>query len=572
MLDAGLVTEDQLERALAEQKRTREPLGAVLVGLKIVDEGTVAAQLALQEGVPFSSLPSGTLEPALLSVLPEALARKHCVVPLGRRGNALQLAMAHPGDVSALDAVREATGMVLERVVAPASEIQRCIERSYRRKEALDAVFERALSAAWGPEQSSGGPIVELVEQIVTRAIEERATDIHVQPEENLLRIRLRIDGLLQSGPVVPRRLAAQVAARIKVMADLDVSESRLPQDGRIRFALRNRTVDLRVSTFLTQHGENIVLRVLDRNAQPLSLDALGIQPQDLDRLDAILRRPNGVVLVTGPSGSGKTTTLYAALNRINSMEINVMTIEEPIEYELPLVRQSQLNPKAGITYASGLRAILRQDPDVILVGEIRDPETAQLAMRASLTGHLVFSTLHPNSSLGVVPRLVDLGVSPALLSSTLQAVLAQRLCRKLCALCRAEDDTPPPELLSRLRALARRQGRSEIVLYQPRGCSACRYTGYHGRVGLFELLEIGTRQREQLVRGLLGSELMEEHHAGRLPTLYEDGLGKALQGLTSLAELRRTLEPELLQAGTSRHGPIDELEHAKLPVPRADP
>jgi len=576
MVDAGLLSEDQLARALAEQKRTREPLGSVLVGLNIVDEATVAAHLALQEGVPFVPLPRESLDPALLSVLPEALARKHCVVPVGRRGNALQIAMAQPGDVSALDAVREATGMMLERVVAPASQIQACIDRSYRRKEAMDAVFERALSAAWtaatGPESFSGGPIVELIEQILTRAIEERATDVHVQPEENLLRIRLRIDGLLQSGPVVPRKLAAQVAARIKVMADLDVSESRLPQDGRIRFRLQNRTVDLRVSTFLTQHGENIVLRVLDRDAQPLSLDALGISPQDLERLDVILRRPNGVVLVTGPSGAGKTTTLYAALNRINSMEINVMTIEEPIEYELPLVRQSQVNPKAGITYASGLRAILRQDPDVILVGEIRDPETAQLAMRASLTGHLVFSTLHTNSSVGVVPRLVDLGLTPAVLGTTLQAILAQRLCRKLCAECRVEE-APRSDRLPRLLELARRQGRGEASLCQPRGCRVCRYTGYYGRVGLFELLEIGTPQRELLARGQLGPELMQEHLARQRATLYEDGLSKVLAGLTSLAELERTLEPELLYpAAAAARGPVNGLDHAKLPVPRPDP
>jgi type IV pilus assembly protein PilB len=569
MLEARLITEDQLARALAEQKRTREPLGAVLVGLKILDEAAVAAQVAVQEGVPFTALPAGPLDPALLSLLPEPLARKHCVLPLGRRGNTLQLAMAQPGDVAALDAVREATGLVLERVVAPASDIQRCIERGYRRKEALDAVFERALTAAWAPDQTPGGAVVELVEQIIARAVEERATDIHVQPEENLLRVRLRIDGLLQSGLVIPRKLAAQVAARIKVMADLDVSESRLPQDGRIRFTLRNRALDLRVSTFLTQHGENIVLRVLDRNAQPLSLDALGILPHDLRRLDAIVRRPNGVVLVTGPSGSGKTTTLYAALNRINSMEINVMTIEEPIEYEIPLVRQSQVNAKAGITYASGLRAILRQDPDVILVGEIRDPETAQLAMRASLTGHLVFSTLHTNSSVGVVPRLADLGVTPTLLSSTLQAVLAQRLCRKLCAHCRV-DERPPPELLPALRALARRLAKLEVTVYQARGCAACRYTGYHGRVGLFELVEIGPRQRDQLVKGVVGAELMHEHLARQRATLYEDGLSKALLGLTSLAELHRTLEPELQKVHPAELPPT-ELDHAQLPVPRAD-
>ena len=545
LVEAGVLSEDQLARALAEQKRTQAPLGAVLVGLNFADEATVAAHLAIQEGVPFSALPREPLDPEVLSLVPEPLAREHRLVPLGKRGNTLLLAMAQPGDFAALDAVRAATGLVLDRVVAPQSAIEACIERSYRRKEALEAVFERAISAAWSPG-TSGDPIVELVDQIVTRAVEERATDIHLQPEENLLRIRLRIDGLLQAGPVVPRKLAPQVAARIKVMAGLDVSESRLPQDGRIRFQLKNRAVDLRVSTFLTQHGENVVLRVLDRTAQALSLEALGISPEDLDRLGTILRRPSGVVLVTGPSGAGKTTTLYAALNRLNSIEVNIMTVEEPIEYELQLVRQSQVNSKAGITYAAGLRAILRQDPDIILVGEIRDAETAQLVMRASLTGHLVFSTLHTHSSVGAIPRLVDLGLTPALLSSTLQAVLAQRLCRRLCEDCR-EEEASPVELMPRLLEVARRLGREEISVWRARGCAACRQTGYHGRIGVFELVEMGAEQRAQLLEGELGPALMSEHRALGRPTLFEDGLAKALHGLTSLAELERTLEPELV-------------------------
>ena len=547
MVEKGLLTPDQLARALAEQKRTQAPLGAVLVGLNIADEATVAAQLAFQESVPFARLPREPLDPAVLALLPEALARKHCVVPLGRHGGALRIAIAQPADFAALDEVREATGLLLERVVAPASEIKACIERSYRRKEAIDTVFEQAVSQAWSPAAGKD-PIVGLVDQVITHAIEERATDIHVQPEENLLRIRYRVDGLLQAGPVIPKKLSAQVAARIKVMAELDVSESRLPQDGRIRFQHQDRQIDLRVSSFLTQHGENVVLRVLDRNAQPLSLEALGFSPRDLERLGRILQRPNGVVLVTGPSGSGKTTTLYAALDRINSMEINIMTVEEPIEYELPLVRQSQVNARAGITYASGLRAILRQDPDVILVGEIRDDETAALAMRASLTGHLVFSTLHTNSAVGAVPRLVDLGVSATLISSTVQAVVAQRLCRRLCPHCR-EPEAPPAALVPRLRELAQRLGLGEVVLHRARGCGSCSDTGYRGRVGLFEILEFGPRQRALLLRGTLDGALLEEHLARREFTLYDDGLGKALQGLTSLAELARTLEPELLQS-----------------------
>lgn len=553
LVTRGDISREQLEISLEQQKRTGRLLGEVLLDLGFLNEEALAGGIASQAGVEYVSLKGVEVDAPVLDLVQEALARKHRVLPLSRRGPSLRVAMANVLDVVAVDEVEKAAKCRVVPLAASGREIVAAIDHLYARRERFEDIFERLIHHAEQRQAATAddlavaanaGAIVELVDKLIDQAVEIKATDLHVEPEEKVTRSRFRIDGLLQAGPSLPKGLHGPVIGRIKVMAKLNISESRLPQDGKVRFETANKKqVDLRVSTFLTNHGENLVLRVLDREAVVLALDQLGMSTIEFTRFTQLIKKPNGIMLVTGPTGSGKTTTLYAALSQLNSIEKNIMTVEDPIEYELPVIRQSQINVKAGITFASGLRAILRQDPDIVLIGETRDEETAEMAVRAAMTGHLVFTTLHTNSAVGAIPRLVDLGVAPFLIGNSVVGSLAQRLVRVLCRFCKEPGTVP-----ERHRESFERVVRSINVAHKvcaARSCAACKRTGYAGRTGVYELLEMVGEVRRIILDGRYGADLEDAARAQVPRTVYEDGLAKVAAGVTSFFEIERVLESD---------------------------
>ena len=536
----------QLELARKEQKRLGESLGRVLVRLRFTTEERLADAIAGVLHLRRVDLRQCKIDSSLFRDIPRDFAKKYSFLPLTRRGRILEIAMADPFDVVAADTIQQTTGSVLKIHVTTETEILEVLSSSVSSKDAIQRSIEKIIDRAVGDEKKANGKteageassIVELVDTTVAQGISEGATDIHIEPEENLVRVRYRIDGILHQGFVIPKTLQNAMISRIKVMSDLDISERRIPQDGRFQVNLDTKQVDVRVSLMPSAFGENVVMRLLDKNAALLDLETLGFPDHIKRGLLGALAQPYGIVLVTGPTGSGKSTTLYAALSTINSMEKKVVTVEDPIEYSVPLIRQSQVNNQVGFTFASGLRAILRQDPDIIMVGEIRDLETAQIAIRAGLTGHLVLSTLHTNNAAGAFARLADMGVDTFLINSSLLGVLAQRLVRRLCSKCRYERaatqddiafferyDTNPPE-----------------TLYAGKGCLHCRETGYRGRMGIYEFYTPDDASRKILNDGGSETELVDYATASGMRFLIHDGLNKAAMGITTLEEIQRVL------------------------------
>jgi type II secretory ATPase GspE/PulE/Tfp pilus assembly ATPase PilB-like protein len=552
LLASGAIQEDQLELALAEQRRTRSLLGETLISLGFSSEQTIAETVSAQTGIPFVRVQAEPIAPELLKMVPEDVCRKHRLVPLGTEGSVLRLAMANPFDVVAVDYVRTTTGLIPFPSIAPWGEIVKAIERHFARQDSFSDAFEDLISAAEAraddldAEEVAGGPLVDLVDQLIIRAAEERATDIHIEPEEQVIRVRYRVDSILQPGPTVPKKLQSAVSARIKVMAGLNVAESRVPQDGRIRFSIKGRNVDLRVSTFLCNFGENIVLRLLDKSSVVLSLEKLGLLPDDLAKMERFLNKPHGIILVTGPTGSGKTTTLYASLAKLNTIDVNIMTIEDPIEYEMNLIRQSQVNVKAGITFATGLRALLRQDPDIILIGEMRDTETATMAVRAAMTGHMVFSTLHTNTAVGAVNRLVDMGVDPLLVSDTVIAAIGQRLGRLACPKCKELVPCPDVRKAELEEAAVREKIEWDGMVAEARGCVECKMRGYKGRGALYEFFEMTHAAKALILARKFGQDLADLAHNEGMRSMYDDGLRRVLLHIMTISELDRVIDKEL--------------------------
>lgn len=552
LISEGLIKPEQLEMALKEQRRTQSLIGEVLVSLGFVPEAVVAQTVSRQTGIPFVTIPPEPITPQLLKIVNEDLCRRHRVIPLSLEGTVLSLAMANPFDVVAIDHLRAVTGLFPFPSIAPWGQILAAIERNFAQGETFDASFEDLIvraEARVGVEDKDAttrGPLVELVDQLILRAVEERCTDIHIEPEENVVRVRYRIDSILQPGPMIPKKLQAGIVARLKVMAGLNISENRVPQDGRIRFTIKGRQIDLRMSTFLCNYGENVVLRVLDKSSVVLSFDRLGLLPDDRATLDRLIDKPHGIILVTGPTGSGKTTTLYAALSQLNTVDVNIMTIEDPIEYELTLIRQSQVNVKAGITFASGLRALLRQDPDIILIGEMRDEETAQMAVRAAMTGHLVFSTLHTNTAVGAIPRLVDMGVEPLMVTDTVVAIIAQRLVRTACASCAELVDCPPERVPELQAASARENIPFDGKVVEARGCPECKGRGYRGRAALYEIFELDRKAQELILQKRYGGELHTHARDAGMRTMYDDGLRRVLLKTVTIEEVDRVIDHAL--------------------------
>ncbi len=552
LLRIGAINETQLAEALEIQARTGERIGMVLLEMGAITDADLARGMAEQWGLPYTSLEDVRVDASVAKLIPHALAVRHKVIALERRENRLLLAIADPLNVIAVDDVRLITGLEVDLTIATEDEINHALARVYQLGDALvERVMREAipdLPVEAGDEDPSveqlralteEAPVVKLVNFIIAEAIKQGASDIHVEPQRNKVWVRFRVDGVLRDVMSPPKHLRAALASRLKVMADMDIAERRKPQDGRVNLVADGRGVDLRVSTLPTMHGEKIVMRVLDQSAASIGLSRLGFQSETLRLWEGAVEKPYGMLLVTGPTGSGKTTTLYATLSKINTLDRNIVTVEDPVEYQLARINQVQVNPKAGLTFASGLRSILRQDPDIVMVGEIRDRETAEIAVQAALTGHLVLSTLHTNDAAGAVTRLVDMGVEPFLISSSVIAVVAQRLARAICPRCKVAY-SPPAEALGRLGLEARAE--SGVVFYRGRGCDNCRGGGYRGRIGIFELLVLSDTVREMVVARAPAPEIKAQAVREGMRTLRDDGMEKVLAGVSTIDEILRVV------------------------------
>jgi general secretion pathway protein E len=552
LVSEGLTTADVVAVATTRSQSTGESLADALVGLG-VSAADVLKALARQQGLTYLSrdeLPSPL--PVLKNLSPKYL-KQYTVCPVSVDTGMLTVATADPLNPVIVDDLRQSTGLDVRLVLCVPEAITEAIERTYEagNTTALQRIVEGMEDEGGrgdGDEDVSHlrdmafeAPVVRLVNLLIENAIANESSDIHIEPFEDTLRIRYRIDGILYEQEAPPRRLQAAVTSRIKIMAEMNIAERRLPQDGRIRVTLHGRRVDIRVSTIPTVHGESIVMRLLDRSSVFLPMERLGFTTRMLTRFEKLIQRPHGIILVTGPTGSGKTTTLYAALDKINSPDRKIITVEDPVEYQLKGVNQIPVKPKIGLTFASGLRHIVRQDPDVILVGEIRDLETAEISIQASLTGHLVFSTLHTNDAPSAVTRLQDMGVEPYLLSSVLEAVLAQRLVRRICQVCRV-GDTPTAADIEALGI----EADPHTTLFRGKGCDDCRGTGYRGRTGIYELFAITEDVRSLILRRASSREIRRlAIEAGGMITLRQDGWARAVDGVTTIDEVLRVTQED---------------------------
>jgi type IV pilus assembly protein PilB len=552
IVSEGLLTPEEFALAFAEQKKTGERLAALVVRLGLLSEEQIVHAQSQHYRIPSVTFPE-TVPADILRMVPAAIARKYEVIPIGRSAGALTLAMVDPTNLSAVDDVAFRTGMRVFPVISLPSKIREAIESSYDNgKPGLaSALSDAEAEAGSGTEgdrrerldpnelraSAEHLPVVRLVNMILLEAVQRGASDIHLEPGEQAFQVRYRVDGVLQDVMNPAKRLEPAVVSRIKIMANLDISERRLPQDGRIKFREAAREVDFRVSIIPALLGESVVLRLLDRTSLRLDLTQLGFDPWSLEQFQKAIHSPHGMILVTGPTGSGKSTTLYSALQTVNSPDIHILTLEDPVEYNLPRVNQVQVKDEIGLTFASALRSFLRHDPDVILVGEMRDLETAQIANRAALTGHLVLSTLHTNDAASTVARLLDMGIPPFLLSSSLRLVVAQRLIRKICEDCKEPHDIDEATLVPYVHTP---RGDGRITVFKGRGCAGCNQTGLKGRIAIYEVMPVTREIKELIVHGAHPAEICKVARDQGMKTLREAGLHKVLKGVTTVEEILR--------------------------------
>ncbi len=552
LVDLGYLSEDQLWDILEEQKQSPgEVIGRVAVRMGLVSDVQVGEALAEQWGMQVVNLPETNIPPKVLELVPETMASIYKIMPVSLKNDVLTVAMADPQNVAALDDLRNFLGFDVRGAVSNEAHVQQAIERYYADKqesiedvisglesdEDLQEIDGKAYDLASAAEMAEAAPIRKLLNMVMLLAIKDQASDIHFEPFEDEFKIRVRADGVLYEMVPPPRHLANAIVSRIKIMANLDIAERRLPQDGRIELNVGGNSVDLRVSVLPTLFGEAVVMRVLDRTVVQLDLNKIGMDPTTLTRFRSIIHRPNGIVLVTGPTGSGKTTTLYSALNELNEVRVKIITTEDPIEYDIDGLIQVPINSDIDVTFASVLRAILRHDPDKILVGEIRDYETAEIAIQSALTGHMVFSTLHTNDAPSAVTRLRDMGIPPFLITATVEAILAQRLVRKICTECRTQFE-PSDELLMELQ-LPIAQAR-KYKFYYGRGCQRCNNTGYKGRCGMYELMDINDDVRDMITSDASVDDMKNLARSQGMTTLREAGLKLIFDGVTTIDEVVR--------------------------------
>jgi type IV pilus assembly protein PilB len=542
LVDAQLISIEQLQNALTLQKGSNKKLGEVLIEQKIVDENQIIEVLEFQLGIPHVVLDKYFIEPEIAKLISERLARRHCLIPIRLERGKLVVAMSDPLNIFAMDDIKLATGYEVEPVIAAHKDVLAAIDQHYQKltsekaleefkenyeDEIVDEIDEELLA------QVNNAPVVKLVNSIISQAVKMRASDIHIEPYEKQVRVRYRIDGELQENISPAKSSHSAIVTRIKIMGKMNIAERRIPQDGRVEMNVDGRDIDMRISILPTVYGEKIVIRLLDRSNKALSKEQLGFTPENLKVFDEILKNPYGILLVTGPTGSGKTTTLYAALKELNEINKNIITVEDPVEYRLEGVNQSQVNNKAGMTFASGLRSILRQDPDIIMIGEIRDAETAQIAIRAAITGHLVLSTLHTNDTASTVARLVDMGLEPYLISSSVVGIVAQRLVKKICDNCKVTYRPNPAEaqLL---------QTSPNVLLHKGGGCNVCNHTGFKGRTAIHEVMPM-TKSIKLLIDSKQNTESLRNTAVEQgMKSLRQSCRQLVLEGVTTIDELLR--------------------------------
>ncbi|HHT36717.1 MAG TPA: Flp pilus assembly complex ATPase component TadA [Firmicutes bacterium] len=546
LIERGLLDEHQLQQALEDQRTSGDKLGDILVRLGFITAEKMADALSVHLGYPRVDLARQYIAPEVVELVSDAFLKTHEILPLEVENNILTVAMTDPLNIFVIDELQRITGMSIQPMIATAGEIQTALSRAQDIASTARKVFDEYAD----PEQDESpreeedqhlgdAPGVRLANMILEQAVRENASDIHLEPTEEAMEVRFRVDGILRPVMTVPKRLRSGVQSRIKVMANLDITERRRPQDGRLQLKVGNHDVDMRVSTLPTIHGEKIVARVLNRAHGLLKIEELGFSPQTTEQIRRILRLNQGLILVTGPTGSGKTTTLYGFLSHLNSNEKNIITIEDPVEYQLEGINQVQVNPKVNLTFATGLRSMLRQDPDVIMVGEIRDKETAEIAVRSALTGHLVLSTLHTNHTVATIARLMDMGIEPYLISSTVSAVISQRLVRKVCPDCRQAVPLTDPVVIRFIKSL--NMAVPEQV-YQGTGCPLCNDTGYHGRAAVEEVLLMNKKLRQAVDHHAGEDELKQIAVEAGMVTLQENAVNKLIAGITSVEEIIRTV------------------------------
>ena len=549
LIGRGLLSREQLEETLKKQKETSKRLGEILVEDGVISQDQLNSALAERLGVESIGLEESDVDSLAATMIPEKLARRYGAIPFKFLDeNTLQVAMVDPTNVFAIDDLRMMTGYDIKPAIATAEDIFNQISKVHRLGDAVDEddlndeaeEDTTAQATADIRNVASEAPIIKLVNGVISQGVDDRASDIHFEPQEKELAIRYRVDGVLHEVMSVPKRMQAGVLSRLKVMADIDIAERRIPQDGRLGLSVGGQPIGTRVASIPTVYGAKIVLRLLDKSSVLLSLSDLGFSKLALKRYEGAFRKPYGAILVTGPTGSGKSTTLYATLNVLNSREKNIITVEDPVEYRLGGINQTQINAKAGLTFASGLRAILRSDPDIVMVGEIRDKETAQIAIESALTGHMVLSTLHTNDAPGALTRLTEMGIEPFLTASAIECVLAQRLARKLCPECK-EEYKPTDEAL-RQNGFPDEVIGQNISLYRPTGCSRCNKTGYKGRLGLYEVMLISEAIERLTVERKSADEISRVAQAEGMVTLRSDGIEKVINGLTSMEEIGRVI------------------------------
>lgn len=558
LVSRGLLKEDQARRLADESAKLKISFKEALLRTGLIREEQVLNVEADLLGISFLDLDKYLMiNEKVIERLPETVARAHQVIPVFKIGK-LTVATSDPTDLPALDEVREAVGEEIDIVLSTREMISKAIDQYYggirpipkftpptegaqEKDSNIFQIHGREGSASGGVSPDADQvPVIKMVNAIIMAAVEEKASDIHIEPEDNLVRVRNRVDGVMHEKMTLDKKMLAPVVSRIKIMSRLDIAETRKPQDGKIRLKIENQDLDIRVSTFPTTHGENIVLRLLEQSKVIIGMSELGLDIELIKKLETLIVKPYGMILVTGPTGAGKTTTLYAALNKINSMDKNIITIEDPVEYQMAIVRQTQVNVKAGLTFATGLRNILRQDPDVILVGEIRDTETVNVAIEAALTGHLVFSTIHTNDAAGAITRLMDMQIEPFLISSSLLGVLAQRLVRSICEKCK-EPYNVDPEILKKMGAKS-----DQTRFFRGKGCNDCKKTGYSKRIGVFELMVIDEDIRRLVLSKASNKDIKAMAIKKGMTTMRMDGIKKAEKGMTTIEEvLKATLEED---------------------------